>query len=58
MLSLRLLIQIDIDECADSGIDMQCDSNTVCVNTPGSYNCVCNLGYTGNGTTCTGIENC
>ena len=56
MLSWRLLIQLDIDECADSAIAIQCDSDAVCVNTPGSYNCVCNSGYTGSGTTCTGIE--
>ena len=41
----------DIDECS---ISAPCDTNAQCLNTPGSYNCSCNSGYTGNGTHCTG----
>jgi len=40
----------DIDECA-LGTD-KCDANAICTNTPGSFDCVCDLGYFGNGLTC------
>ena len=42
----------DIDECYE-GID-GCDINADCYDLPGSYTCFCRVGYTGNGTTCTG----
>ena len=45
-----LCIFPDINECSIS----PCDTNARCTNTPGSYNCSCNSGYTGNGTHCTG----
>ena len=41
----------DIDECS---ISTPCDTNAQCLNTPGSYSCLCNAGYAGNGTHCTG----
>ena len=44
---------IDIDECANAST---CDSNAACTNTPGSFTCTCNQGYTGNGTTCEGTD--
>lgn len=31
-----------------------CDENARCVNTPGSFRCVCDDGYTGNGEVCFG----
>ena len=31
-----------------------CDANADCTNTPGSFNCVCNAGYTGDGINCAG----
>ena len=31
-----------------------CDVNAACTNTPGSFTCACNIGYTGDGTSCTG----
>jgi len=34
--------------------DDNCDSMASCQNKPGSFDCVCNLGYLGNGTVCTG----
>lgn len=40
----------DVDECATSS---PCSVNAICSNAPGSYVCVCNPGYTGNGTVCT-----
>ena len=49
---LFLYLRIDINECSDNSDN--CDVNAYCNNTVGSYNCTCNPGYTGNGTTCTG----
>ena len=42
----------DIDECTD-GTD-NCHDDAQCTNTDGSFTCMCNSGYTGDGTTCTG----
>ena len=41
----------DIHECE---VASPCDENANCVNTPGSFICTCNEGYSGNGFTCTG----
>lgn len=38
---------LDIDEC-DEG-SAQCVNESTCVNTRGSYNCVCQEGYSGDG---------
>ena len=40
----------DIDECA-LGIGV-CGANGACVDTIGSFTCVCDPGYTGNGIQC------
>ena len=42
----------DIDECTDGTAN--CDSNAACTDTEGSFTCTCNVGYTGDGTNCTG----
>ena len=47
-----LLFVIDIDECR--GKFHNCDLNAFCINKDGSFHCVCNAGYTGNGTKCSG----
>ena len=40
----------DINECELPEIN--CDMNAQCVNTDGSFDCTCNPGYFGNGTSC------
>ncbi|XP_078574846.1 uncharacterized protein LOC144861038 isoform X2 [Branchiostoma floridae x Branchiostoma japonicum] len=41
----------DVDEC-DTDVD-NCHIYATCSNSAGSFNCSCNLGYQGNGTSCT-----
>ena len=43
----------DIDECA-SDTD-NCDVNAGCINTGGSFQCVCRSGFQGSGQVCTGM---
>ena len=42
----------NLNECTTDN----CDTNAVCTNTPGSFTCMCNQGYSGNGLTCIGIH--
>ena len=44
---------LDINECTTNVHN--CDANAFCSNSEGSYNCTCSPGYTGNGTSCSGI---
>ena len=46
------MFNTDVDECEND----VCDSNALCTNTEGSYGCACNVGYTGDGKTCTGMN--
>lgn len=46
----------DIDECTTNADN--CDVNAVCANTPGSFTCACNEGFSGDGTACTDIDEC
>ena len=41
---------LDIDECGEE-ID-ECDNNSECENTVGSYTCTCHPGYSGTGREC------
>ena len=42
----------DIDECSS---DLStCDEDAFCFNIEGSHGCICQQGFTGNGTTCEG----
>ena len=47
-----LYLVADIPEC-ERGLD-DCDQNATCINTIGSYDCLCNTGFTGDGFTCIG----
>ena len=40
---------VDIDECSTSN---NCDINSKCENLPFTYTCACNIGFIGNGTSC------
>jgi len=44
--------EADTDECASN--NGGCDTNAACSNNLGSFTCVCNTGYTGDGFSCTG----
>ena len=50
--SVLYLFPADVNECSTN--NGGCSSNAGCVNLPGSFTCTCNMGYTGNGVTCTG----
>ena len=41
----------DINECVEG--TAKCDSNATCMNIVGSYTCICDYGYTGDGFDCT-----
>ena len=44
----------DINECLDD----PCDVNAMCINTKRSFRCECNVGYSGDGLTCTDDNEC
>ena len=45
-----LYLLLDIDECAED--TDECDFHADCENTVGSYECTCNVGFSGNGRNC------
>lgn len=47
-----LNLNVDTNECATG--DHNCHVNAKCINEPGTFSCVCEDGYTGNGFFCTG----
>ena len=47
---------LDIDECVGDKHD--CDENASCTNTEGSYSCLCNQGYMGDGKQCLDVDEC
>ena len=49
-----LLFHADIDECKTNRNN--CHVKAMCNNTIGSFKCVCNDGYWGNGVTCQGTN--
>ena len=55
--NVNLFLYLDINECPD-GADAtdtdDCHDNATCTDNKGSYTCMCDVGYTGNGTFCEG----
>ena len=49
---MYIVLVLDVPEC-ETGVD-NCHQNAMCFNTIGSFECMCNAGFTGNGITCTG----
>ena len=49
-----MCLYVDIDECATH--NGGCDTHASCSNTPGSFTCTGNIGFTGNGITCKGMS--
>jgi len=54
MFKRMMCLHVDIDECATN--NGGCNTLASCSNTPGSFTCTCNIGYTGNGITCGGMS--
>ena len=48
-LSRHITYFTDVDECRM----VKCGNNATCKNTPGSYECLCDTGYEGDGHNCT-----
>ena len=47
-----LLLKTEIDECENNN----CSPNATCIDKLNGFDCVCNTGFTGEGTSCTGIS--
>ena len=52
-----LCVCADIDECDYNETSMTCGDNQACLNTDGSYICVCQSGYQLVGNECQGNHN-
>ena len=52
---LHLWLSLDVDECL---VSHDCSTNAQCMNTDGSFICVCLEGYDGNGKVCFGELGC
>ena len=47
-----IILYSDLDECQYFDTLTGCHTEASCVNTHGSYSCVCHANYTGDGTAC------
>ncbi|XP_078573672.1 uncharacterized protein LOC144860381 [Branchiostoma floridae x Branchiostoma japonicum] len=47
----------DVDECT-AGSAPACDVTAVCTNVPGSFQCACAQGFTGDGFSCVDVDEC
>ena len=50
---LTKILNLDINECVNETDN--CHENAECSNNDGSFSCLCNVGYSGNGTICQGM---
>ena len=50
-----MIFPLDINECS---VGSPCDGNAICVNNEGSFTCTCNKGFSGDGSTCSGMPVC
>lgn len=50
-------IFLDVNECLIDSLNTCNATTTHCINSAGSYECICRDGYSGDGTNCTGILN-
>ena len=53
LIHILKISSLDIDECLKES-SHECYLNATCINTPGSYTCLCRNAYTGDGKTCAG----
>ena len=52
--AIRTMYILDVDECTKN--THGCSEKANCTNTPGSYNCECQVGYKGDAHNCSGID--
>lgn len=55
-LSLYQIVS-DIDECLFDDLN-ECHINSTCSNTEGSYQCTCDMGFSGDGMNCSDVDEC
>ena len=48
---ISLIIPTDINECISGSTE--CHDNATCTNSDGSYECTCDIGFSGDGFNCT-----
>ncbi len=48
----------DVDECVDGALAVGCDAVALCSNLPGGFECICPIGYVGDGVDCDDVDEC
>lgn len=49
-----ICMMLDVDECMTRPVGFNCTQNHTCINTDGSYECICKPGYAGTAISCMG----
>ena len=52
------MLLLDINECLDTSQRHNCSSNALCTDSDGGFQCSCLSGYSGDGVTCSDINEC